>query len=90
MLQERLEKLALTVGWALCPDLGMRDMLMEGLEAREKAYGVPVCPCVYVPPEGIPLNNVVVYHCCPCNQAPDDIENTGQCHCGLFVKSKGN
>jgi ferredoxin-thioredoxin reductase catalytic subunit len=67
-------------GWAVNPDSGLTDTIIDGLAVQSKRFGKPFCPCRDV--EGTDADQDVV---CPCRYAADDIAEYGQCYCGLFL-----
>lgn len=71
-------------GYYVCPDEDLLDDLLEGLVENEKRYGYAFCPCR--PASGVPTRDVDVI--CPCGYRVADIEEHGQCYCGLFVSKE--
>ena len=71
-------------GYYVCPDEDLLDDLIEGLVKNEKRYGYAFCPCREA--SGVPTRDVDVI--CPCGYRVPDIEEYGQCYCGLFVSKE--
>ncbi len=71
-------------GYYVCPDEDLLDDLIEGLVKNEKRYGYAFCPCRWA--SGVPTRDVDVI--CPCGYRVPDVEEYGQCYCGLFVSKK--
>lgn len=69
--------------WYINPDNGFRMKLEEGLLVNYKRYGFYHCPCRASNGEG--QNRDIA---CPCRYAEDDINEWGQCYCGLFVSKE--
>lgn len=76
------EKVAKAKGWELNPDQNFRSSIQEGLLSNFNRHGRLYCPCRDV--EGEPKDNRDIL--CPCPYAVQDIQEYGQCFCGLFVR----
>ena len=69
--------------WYINPDNGFRAKLEEGLLVNYKRYGFYHCPCR--DSDGEDHNRDIA---CPCRYAEDDINEWGQCFCGLYVSKE--
>jgi len=78
------ERYAERAGLALQPDRAQRDYVLRGLARNLLQYGKAYCPCREV--AGDPQKDRV--NICPCRTHCAEIEQSGQCECGLFVKRK--
>lgn len=67
-------------GWVVNPDRPLVDPILAGLVAQVGRLGKPYCPCRDV--DGGEADRDIV---CPCAYAQADIEEHGQCYCGLFL-----
>jgi len=86
---EKIEKLiyqyqevAKKKGLKLNPNKELANNLIKGLLANEKKYGVRYCPCRRVAGKKEEDDAKI----CPCSFLDKEIEEKGQCLCGLFVK----
>ena len=61
----------------------LRDLL-EGLRKNEERYGYPSCPCRLASGK-FDLDRDIV---CPCDYRDPDVEEFGNCYCGLYVRSE--
>ena len=68
-------------GWVVNPDLKFTDVILAGLSSTAVRTGWPYCPCRDV--EGEDGNNKDII--CPCSYAAADIDEHGQCYCGLYL-----
>jgi len=66
------------------PDAELVRTLIEGLWTNKQRYGYPNCPC-RLSCEDFEHDKDIF---CPCVYAPPDIEEYGQCYCGLYVHQK--
>lgn len=82
--QEIAEKYAKIKGLKLNPDKKEKDIILEGLAANRKTYGVPYCPC------RILTGNTQedAKKICPCFWHLDEIKKDGHCLCRLFWSKK--
>ncbi len=71
-------------GYYVCPDEDLLEDLLEGLVTNEERYGYAFCPCREA--SGVPTKDVDAI--CPCGYRVPDIEEYGQCYCGLFVSEE--
>lgn len=71
-------------GYYLCPDEEMLDDLIDGLMKNERRYGYPSCPCREA--SGVTTRDVDII--CPCGYRVPDVDEYGQCYCGLFVSEE--
>jgi ferredoxin-thioredoxin reductase catalytic subunit len=85
-MKKRLEAFAQQAGWKINDNEAVVAALVTALEHNEKKFGVPLCPCVFLPEKDI-CAAPLIHHRCPCSDATGMIEAVGQCHCGLFQKS---
>ncbi len=69
-------------GFRLNPDKQVVEMLVKGLLANEKKYGVRYCPCQRVTGNSEKDKSKI----CPCQRCPEEIKRNNRCFCGLFVK----
>jgi ferredoxin-thioredoxin reductase catalytic chain len=77
------EKYAAKAGYKLNPDSGVVETIMIGLAKNRAKHGRAYCPCMFI--TGYPDEDKKII--CPCRVHKEDIEKSGKCHCGLFVKS---
>ena len=75
------ERYAERAGFALQPDRAQRDYVLQGLARNLVKYGKAYCPCREV--TGDPQKDRV--NICPCRTHRAEIEQAGQCECGLFT-----
>lgn len=87
-LKDRLERFAKVMGWKVTEQPWLAEALLGGLAAREKKYGVPICPCVFFDPTEGTHRETITNHTCPCSDALPAIQTNGRCHCGLFEKGE--
>nr|AGF93419.1 ferredoxin-thioredoxin reductase [uncultured organism] len=71
-------------GYYVCPDEDLLNTLIEGLVDNKERYGYASCPCRSA--SGVPKRDVDII--CPCGYRVPDIEEYGQCYCGLFVSKE--
>jgi ferredoxin-thioredoxin reductase catalytic subunit len=76
-----VQRAARNRGWQLNPDHGFLNDLEAGLLATVTHYGYYLCPCRDGTGERQKDRDII----CPCVYAQKDIEEYGQCFCGLFV-----
>ncbi|RJP17147.1 MAG: ferredoxin:thioredoxin reductase [Candidatus Abyssobacteria bacterium SURF_5] len=76
------EKYATRAGYKLNPDPELVDTIITGLANNKFKHSRAYCPCFFV--SGNPEEDRKLI--CPCHYHKEDIEKTGKCHCGLFVK----
>ena len=67
-------------GWVLNPDEALVGPVVAGLATQSGRFGKPFCPCRDV--DGGQSDKDIV---CPCAYAPADIDEYGQCFCGLYL-----
>jgi ferredoxin-thioredoxin reductase catalytic subunit len=81
-LTASMEKYALSRGFKLNPNQDAVKIVVSGLLENERKHGRRYCPCrVATGNEKGDARSV-----CPCEWHQKEIELTGSCHCGLFVK----
>jgi len=66
----------------LNPNKEIVERLVMGMLENEKKYGAKYCPCRRITGNREEDKGKI----CPCVYHKEEIERTGQCHCGLFVK----
>jgi ferredoxin-thioredoxin reductase catalytic subunit len=71
-------------GWSVQPDESFLQTVLSGLEKTRETYGYFLCPCR----EGWGTRAKDHDIICPCEYAREDIEEYGNCYCGLFVSEK--
>lgn len=67
-------------GWVVNPDAALVDPIVAGLATQARRLGRPYCPCRDV--DGTPEEADLI---CPCAYARADIDEFGQCFCGLYL-----
>lgn len=72
-------------GWVLNADDSFTGSVVAGLAAQAKRLGKPYCPCRDV--DGAPAEADLI---CPCAYAQADIDEFGQCFCGLYLAPAKN
>ncbi len=81
-LADKYRKYAKEKGVRLNPDEQITEGVIKGVLRNEKKYGEKYCPCRRV--EGDPeIDKKII---CPCRYSQKEIQETGHCHCYLFVK----
>lgn len=78
---EYVKKDAEENGYYLCPDEDLLEDLIDGLVENKERYGYISCPCR--PASGDKTYDPDII--CPCEYRDADVEEYGQCYCGLFV-----
>ncbi len=76
-----IERAAQRNGWESNPDEDFRGTIAEGLTTNANRHGYYLCPCR--DGEGNRKDDADIV--CPCIYAKRDIEEYGQCFCGLFL-----
>ncbi len=82
-----IEKFAQMNEFQVNPDSEKVEMLLDGLEANEKNYGLRYCPCRLASGDFAEDLKLV----CPCNFLIHETykgKKDGECWCGLFVRRK--
>lgn len=74
-------KVAKVKGWELNPDEAFTQSIEEGLLTNFRRYGCFVCPCRDSDGDRQKDRDIL----CPCKYSAADIEEFGQCYCGLFL-----
>jgi Ferredoxin-thioredoxin reductase, catalytic subunit len=77
----RLKEEGEAAGYLLTPDEQFARELVAGLLVNERRYGYRACPCRL--PSGIKAEDLDIE--CPCNYRDPDLDEFGQCFCGLYV-----
>ena len=86
-VRRRAERYAKRSGLRLQSDRAQLDYVLHGLARNLLQYGRPYCPCRVV--TGDP--DADRQNICPCRTHRGEIEQSGQCECGLYVAgSNGN
>ena len=75
------EMVAKHQGWKLNHDKELVALLLEGLTTNWNRYGYFSCPCRLA--EGVREEDKDII--CPCEYAKPDLEEYGQCYCGLYL-----
>ncbi len=70
-------------GFALQPDEAQLRYVLHGLTENLVKYGRPFCPCREVTGDAEKDRANI----CPCRTHRAEIEQSGACECGLYVKS---
>ncbi|MBI9103319.1 MAG: ferredoxin:thioredoxin reductase [Spirochaetales bacterium] len=76
-----MSKTAEKKGWHLTPDTEHLGYMAEGFMINTERYGYLQCPCRDSWGERKKDKDIL----CPCDYAPADIEEFGQCFCGLYL-----
>ena len=82
MVKKRAESDAKANSYYLTPDPELLQDLLEGLQKNEERYGYPLCPCRLAYGK-LELDRDII---CPCDYRDPDVEEYGQCYCGLYVR----
>jgi ferredoxin-thioredoxin reductase catalytic subunit len=69
------------VGYLLHPDPEFAKELIRGILVNEKRYGYGACPCRLA--AGTEKEDLDIQ--CPCEYRDKDMDEFGQCFCGLYV-----
>lgn len=77
----RLKEEAGAAGYLLNPDPEFAKELIKGIVANEKRYGYGACPCRLA--AGTEKEDLDIQ--CPCDYRDKDLDEFGQCYCGLYV-----
>lgn len=86
-VRRRAERYAKRSGLRLQSDQAQLDYVLHGLARNLLQYGRAYCPCREV--TGNP--DADRRNICPCRTHREEIEQSGQCECGLYVAgSNGN
>ncbi len=85
-LADKLDKFARSQGLELNRDKDTVLDLMQGLLTNEKRYGYRSCPCRLAKNDKEADKDII----CPCDYRDPDIEEYGQCYCGLYVSPEWN
>lgn len=74
---EDIQKTAEQRGWNLNPDAKVVENIIKVQNRNLLKFGEYYCPCKI---KRIPQN------ICPCEEAAEEIETDGHCHCNLYFK----
>ena len=80
LVRAYVNRVAAHRGWLVNPDSGLVDPILAGLATQARKMGLPYCPCRDV--DGGEADKDIV---CPCLYAQPDIDQSGQCFCGLYL-----
>jgi ferredoxin-thioredoxin reductase catalytic subunit/rubredoxin len=83
-LYERLDREAKAGGYNLNPDKDFTLGLVNGLYENEQRYGYMSCPCRLA--AGNRRDDLDII--CPCDYRDLDLNQHGNCYCGLYVSSE--
>jgi ferredoxin-thioredoxin reductase catalytic chain len=83
-LHDRLEGEAENSGYHLNPDREFTRGLVRGLLINEKRYGYWACPCRLAAGDRDKDLDII----CPCDYRDPDLDEYGQCYCGLYVSQE--
>ncbi len=78
---QRLKKEAEASGYRLHPDISFVKDLIRGILVNEKRYGYWGCPCRLSARDRKKDLDII----CPCDYRDPDLNEFGQCYCGLYV-----
>jgi ferredoxin-thioredoxin reductase catalytic chain len=81
-VRKRVESDAKANGYYLNPDPELLQDLLEGLQKNEERYSYPSCPCRLASGK-LELDRDII---CPCDYRDPDVDEYGQCYCGLYVR----
>jgi ferredoxin-thioredoxin reductase catalytic chain len=76
-----LHRTASYYGWKLIDDKEFLNHIAQGLLTNYRNFGFFQCPCRDSWGEREKDRDIM----CPCDYCPADIEEYGQCYCGLFL-----
>lgn len=76
-----IHKAAERNGWVANPDTDFTGTLAAGLTTNVNRHGYYLCPCRDADGERSADRDII----CPCVYAKPDVEEYGQCFCGLFL-----
>lgn len=71
-------------GYFLNSDTNFTKSLLKGLLTNDKRYGYQSCPCRLA--SGAKKEDLDII--CPCDYRDSDLEEYGNCFCGLYVSKK--
>ena len=80
-VRDFMKRTAENKGWFLTPDSEHKRFLVEGFIVNTERYGYLQCPCRDSWGNREKDRDIL----CPCAYAAEDIEEFGQCFCGLFL-----
>ncbi|HJJ75838.1 MAG TPA: ferredoxin:thioredoxin reductase [Methanocorpusculum sp.] len=69
-------------GWGINENKDIADSIVEGLARNVLLRGKKYCPCVL--PSGDEEEDKK--YICPCRNSAKDVEETGHCHCYLYMR----
>jgi ferredoxin-thioredoxin reductase catalytic subunit len=82
--EEFIQNAARHYGWVANPDDEFRGTIAEGLTTNAQRFGYYLCPCR----DGDGDRDADADIVCPCVYAGPDIDDYGQCFCGLFLSKE--
>jgi len=68
-------------GWEIVSEKDHLEGLIEGLATNLERFGYRSCPCRLATGNKEEDKDII----CPCEYAAPDIQDFGQCYCGLFL-----
>ncbi|MFO7730385.1 MAG: ferredoxin-thioredoxin reductase catalytic domain-containing protein [Spirochaetia bacterium] len=80
-VKDFIRRAARKYNWAVVPDENFMHDLAQGLLHNYQRFGFYQCPCRDSYGEREHDRDIM----CPCTYCSDDIEEYGQCYCGLFL-----
>jgi len=81
-LRRRLEPVQNRQGFFFNPDAALVTDLLEALLVNRDRYGYMCCPCRLAAADAERDRDII----CPCVYRRPDVEEYGQCYCGLYVR----
>lgn len=71
-------------GFSLNPDKKTVVKIIDGLIANFERFGSFYCPCrIITGNKDVDKDNI-----CPCKYLEQELKDSGECHCKLFVKKR--
>ena len=77
-------KTAAAKGWVLQTSAEFLNTVTDGLATNRERHGYYLCPCREGWGEKQKDRDII----CPCEYAGPDIEEFGQCYCGLYISEE--
>ena len=82
-MKEYIQNICKINGYIVNKDQTTYNDLVEGLVENKKNYGYQSCPCRLATGKKELDRDLM----CPCDYAPEDIEEFGACYCNLYLRS---